>query len=474
LRPVLMTAFVASLGFLPMALSNGAGAEVQRPLATVVIGGLLIATFLTLFVLPILYVTFEKGFSLNPFKKGTALLLLVGLFSFQNASAQTEVTLPIAITTALKKNQSMKSERLKADYQQKLIKTSANLPATTIAMDYGQINSFYTDNRIGVSQAFNFPTVYSRQRKLTTEEWKSATLNVALKEAELKKEVTQTFYTLLYLNEKEKLLLKSDTIFSEFQKKSELRFQKGESNILEKTTSETQRGTIKMQLLQLQQEKEVVKSQFQLLLNSETEIQPKATELQLKLDQNVDSTLVAQHPNLKLLEQQKKASIASTKLERSKVLPSVLLGYNNTSITGTGADNVTYDRSSRFQSVQFGLGIPLLGGAQRAKINATKLVETIAENDYQRERMLLKQKFQNQFSQYQSNQQKLQYFEKTGLPNAAIIVATANKQFFNGDINYLDWVMLMNQSIAIKSNYIDAVWNQNETIIQLNYLTSKL
>ena len=60
LRPVLMTAFVASLGFLPMALSNGSGAEVQRPLATVVIGGLLVATFLTLVVLPILYVLFEK------------------------------------------------------------------------------------------------------------------------------------------------------------------------------------------------------------------------------------------------------------------------------------------------------------------------------------------------------------------------------------------------------------------------------
>jgi cobalt-zinc-cadmium resistance protein CzcA len=63
LRPVLMTAFVASLGFFPMALSNGAGAEVQRPLATVVIGGLLVATFLTLFVLPMLYILFEKEFN---------------------------------------------------------------------------------------------------------------------------------------------------------------------------------------------------------------------------------------------------------------------------------------------------------------------------------------------------------------------------------------------------------------------------
>jgi cobalt-zinc-cadmium resistance protein CzcA len=61
LRPVLMTALVASLGFLPMALSNGSGAEVQRPLATVVIGGLITATLLTLVVLPILYTYFEKS-----------------------------------------------------------------------------------------------------------------------------------------------------------------------------------------------------------------------------------------------------------------------------------------------------------------------------------------------------------------------------------------------------------------------------
>jgi len=55
LRPLLMTALVASLGFVPMAFSTGAGAEVQRPIATVVIGGVLTATFLTLVVLPVLY-----------------------------------------------------------------------------------------------------------------------------------------------------------------------------------------------------------------------------------------------------------------------------------------------------------------------------------------------------------------------------------------------------------------------------------
>ena len=62
LRPVLMTAFVASLGFLPMAISSGEGAEVQRPLATVVIGGLLLATYLTLYLLPVMYIWFEAHF----------------------------------------------------------------------------------------------------------------------------------------------------------------------------------------------------------------------------------------------------------------------------------------------------------------------------------------------------------------------------------------------------------------------------
>jgi len=60
LRPVLMTALVASLGFIPMAISHGAGAEVQRPLATVVIGGLVTSTLLTLLVLPTLYLWIER------------------------------------------------------------------------------------------------------------------------------------------------------------------------------------------------------------------------------------------------------------------------------------------------------------------------------------------------------------------------------------------------------------------------------
>jgi cobalt-zinc-cadmium resistance protein CzcA len=474
LRPVLMTAFVASLGFLPMALSNGAGAEVQRPLATVVIGGLLIATFLTLFVLPILYITFEKGMKLKSLNKNTTLIVIIVALSSTSIHSQNPISLDTALEIALKNNNSVKNERLKADYQKQLIKTAANLPATTLTGEYGQINSYYNDNRLGVAQSFNFPTVYSRQKQLYTEEWKAATLNINLKEAELKKEVTQLFYALLYISKKELLLQKSDSLFTLFAQKATLRFKKGESNILEKTTAETQQGSIQSQRVQLQQEKAILKSKFQLVLNSETEVFPTSTTLKLSLKSPLDSTLVGNHPSVQLLEQQKKVTTASTQNERSKLLPSFTLGYNSTTITGTGADNIVYDKATRFQSAQVGLGIPLFGGAQKAKIKAAKLAESIANNEWQFGKKAVQQQFLNAQSLYINSQERLDYYEKTALPNASIITATANKQFYNGEINYLDWVMLIHQSIAIQNEYINTLNQYNDAVIQLNYLTSKI
>ena len=73
---------------------------------------------------------------------------------------------------------------------------------------------------------------------------------------------------------------------------------------------------------------------------------------------------------------------------------------------------------------------------------------------------------------WKNNLETIQYFENTGLKNANIITETAKKQFANGEINYLDFVMLINQSIAIQNNYIDAVKLLNDTIIQINYLTT--
>jgi len=474
LRPVMMTAFVASLGFLPMAISNGAGAEVQRPLATVVIGGLMIATFLTLFVLPILYILFEKGVKIKSttISKTVSIIFILGFLSF-NANAQKPIGIQAAIDTAMKNNLSVKNERLKSDYQKKIIKTSASIPQANLVGEYGQINSYYYDNRFGVSQSFNFPTVYMNQKQLLNEEWNASLMNVTLKEAETKKMVRQVFYLFLYLKEKEQLLFKNDSIYAGFLEKANKRFSQGESNVLEKTTAESQRATIAIQLKQLQQDLEITKLQFKLLLNTVTDFVPTEDNLTLSLEISADNSAINQHPLLKMMEQQKKMSVLSRKLERSKLLPDLNFGYYNMTMQGSGSDNKTYTSSTRFQSVQLGLGIPLFFRAQKAKINAAKIDQSISENLYQLEKMQLQNQYQSLLSQHQANLATVSYFETTGLKNVKLIFETANKQFLNGEINYLEWVMLTNQAINLQSNYIDAVKNLNETIIQINYLITK-
>ncbi|MCX6182127.1 MAG: CusA/CzcA family heavy metal efflux RND transporter [Bacteroidetes bacterium] len=471
LRPVLMTAFVASLGFLPMAISNGAGAEVQRPLATVVIGGLLIATFLTLFVLPVLYILFEKGVKIKSSTSALAILCTV-LFT-QQGNAQTPIGLQAATDTALANNLQVKNEKLLSEYQQKLIQTAAALPQTSVVGEYGQFNSSYYDNRFGVTQSFNFPTVYFNQKNVLKEEWKTSVLHIALKESDTKKTVRQIFYSYLYLKEKEKLLLKNDSIYDSFLQKSNLRFSSGESNILEKTTAETQRGNIALQLKQLQQDLEILLLQFRLVLNTSRDFVPFENQAKLDLANSPDSNQVSQHPFLQIIDQQKKISILNQKLAKSKLLPDLNLGYYNMTMQGTGSDNKLYTTSTRFQSVQVGVGIPLFFGAQKAKINAEKINQHMTENNYLQEFQTFQLQYKQAWSQYQNNLATINYFESSALKNAQIIFTTANQQFNNGEINYLEWVMLTNQAINIQSTYLDAVKNLNESIIQINYLISK-
>jgi cobalt-zinc-cadmium resistance protein CzcA len=73
-----------------------------------------------------------------------------------------------------------------------------------------------------------------------------------------------------------------------------------------------------------------------------------------------------------------------------------------------------------------------------------------------------------------NNQDKISYFETSGLKNATLITTTANKQFLGGDINYLDWVILISQAILVENQYIECVSAYNDSVIELYYLTSKL
>jgi cobalt-zinc-cadmium resistance protein CzcA len=476
LRPVLMTASVASLGFLPMALSNGSGAEVQRPLATVVIGGLMTATLLTLFVLPILYVLFEKGKSMKVPVKSTVMLLVITSFLFAgNAKAQTPITLKAAIDTAVKNNLRLKSEQLNADYLKKSTGTGVTIPKTNITGEYGHINSAYSDNRLSVVQSVNFPMVYTRQKALLNAEYQSGELNVALRRHELERTVTESFYNILYLKQKQQLLLSADSTYALFVKNANLRFEKGESNILEKTTAETQLAQIARQTEMLNADLAIARERFSILLNTSQDYQPDAADFKLPLPLTTDTSL-SQHPQIRYLSQQQALFKAQTQVEKAKLLPDLSLGYFNQSFNGTqliNGVNRTYDNSNRFSSVQLGVSIPLFFGAQKNKVSAYRIQEQRAQVEFQSGLQELNSRYKQADEEFSKYQKLVTYYEKTGLPNASLILKTANLQFTGGQINYLEYVLLINQATSLRSEYTDAVNNLNQAIIQINSLQNK-
>ena len=467
LRPVLMTAFVASLGFLPMAISNGAGAEVQRPLATVVIGGLLVATFLTLFVLPLLYIIFEKGIKTMPINKRSLLVLVCFALPTTSSFAQQQISLDTAISMALINNRQIKNEAIRSEYAKALIKTNADLPKANASAEYGQINSAYNDSKFGITQNFAFPTVYNKQKQLLVAEWNASLLGVSLKEHEVKKAVTQLFYSFLYLKEKENLLQKADSLYERFYEKARLRLEKGESNILEKVTAQTQKSSIVIQLLQVHQAIDMTLIEMQVLLNTKEQFVPELPAL--KMPQNKSFSKVSATPLLQMLQQQQQIAKAQIAVERAKMIPDFAIGYFNNSFRGMGADNKLYSSSNRFSSAQVAIGIPIFAQFQKAKIRGAKIQENLLQNEYETELAQQQNQYDQLLVQYKSNKQIVETFEKSELQNATSILGTANLQFVSGEINYLEFVMLCNQAIQIQSNYLEALKAYNDGLIALEF-----
>lgn len=463
LRPVLMTAFVASLGFLPMAISTGSGAEVQRPLATVVIGGLMLATFLTLFVLPILYILFEKISKPKKRRKTTkSLAVIILLLCSVSSFAQQKVTLQQALTIANENSLVVKNSTLQTQYQQKLKESYLDIPQTAVSGEFGRINSLSNDYKIGISQEISFPTVYNRKKDFLNQQWKEALVNEKITAANLEKEVTEVFYRLLILTQKQQLLQRVDSLFVDFLEKTSNRLTHGEANVMEKASADLQRSQIKIQLKELRTVYDITLLKFQLLLNATEPYQPEGEIIseinseQLLADNNLN------HPELQLLKQQVSSYEAAVKLEKAKFLPNLIIGY----YTQTMQDI----NKGMFNSVQLGIGIPIFTKAQKAVVNASRQKVEIAENEFAYQTLLFKNKLQESLANYYTQKEILKDYKEKQLPNAELIFKTAEVQFAAGEIDYLQWIMLNNQAIAIQSNYFETLSQYNQSVAQLNYI----
>src|SRR5690554_5478568 len=166
LRAVLLTAGAAAMGFLPMAVSTGAGAEVQRPLATVVIGGLVSATLLTLFVLPVLYSLFgksKKSLSTMVMKTPKTLTLLPLLLALPAMAQQPAQSLDELKALAVQHNALLKSAEYEVERAAKQKGTSWDIDKTELYYNFDESNTAVHEplKTFGVKQTLAFPTVYT-------------------------------------------------------------------------------------------------------------------------------------------------------------------------------------------------------------------------------------------------------------------------------------------------------------------------
>ncbi len=357
LRPVVMTASVASLGFLPMALSTSAGAEVQKPLATVVIGGLITSTFLTLVVLPIFYIIFSKTSFRRIFKKKKMKILSLffmiscgaAFTNGLNAQHLQAISAKQAVQLALDSNLSIKASENSVKVQQALKGASWDLPKTSLDGEFGQINSYSKDNSISISQSFAFPTLYIDQNKLAKAGIKGSQWELEMSRLELGSHVKQVYWQLVYLYAYQKLLVYQDSLYSGFFRAAELRARSGETNRLEMITARSRSMEMKNRLQQVNADLTISIQKMQTLMNTANIFRPADTVLR-RIEMNIisDSAALQANPSLAFMQQQTEIRRLEKKVERGHMLPDFNIGYFSQSMQGIQEfDNIPRSLSVR-------------------------------------------------------------------------------------------------------------------------------
>ena len=403
----------------------------------------------------------------NKFLKITMFLI------FGIGFSQTPISLETAIDKAFKNNLNIKSGTLRIDYQNKMQKSAVIIDPLNISAEIGQMNSFYVDNKFSVSQTIRLPKFYNAQKTVLMEEYKNSFLHLDLQKWQLKKEISLVYNELNYFNEKKKLLKKADSIFTQYFNRADLRLKKGESNLLEKATAENLRSQAEMQLKSLEKDREISIQKLSFLINDGTFYQNENAKYGILNLENLNAEYAGNPLVLKQLEQEKNIQNAKLLAEKAKLSPSLNLGVNSMTMKGNGADEKYYNATHRFQSGFVGVGIPVFNSAQKSVIEAQKVNQLIAENNYQLGLINLKNQYLQNLRQFQKLNDEISYYQKTGLQNSENILKTANNQFYNGEINYLEWTLLVNQAFEIQNKYIDRLKETNDKIIEINSLKSE-
>lgn len=474
LRPVIMTASVASLGFLPMALSHGSGAEVQKPLATVVIGGLVSATILTLFVLPCIYYLTERMSKPKAPKIVSALLILIVISIGQTANAQT-YTLEQLIDTAKKNNYGIKAQDANVKHYQQLQKAAFELPKTQLNLMYGQYNSYVSnDNNYTVSQQVPFPTLLFSKRSLADAQRTGASYQKAQSVNELVFNIKQVYYELKYLYAVQSILNELDTTYQYFAHAAELRYKTGESTLLEQSTAQMMQQEVTNQLVRIEADIEIAKRKLKALLSSTNAINIDNTPLVALAYDLSNTESISNNPLLKTVQQDANIALQQKRVAQHSILPDINIGYFNQTMIGTpmngSASAPLADGSNRFTGFQVGLHIPLWIGPQLAKVKAEEANRNSMMLRYRNEEKMLQGLYDQSLQDLIKQKKSLDYYKQHALKNAELVKTQSQKAYKAGEIGYTEYLIHLQQVQNVKQQYLKILNDHNQAVIRMNYL----
>jgi cobalt-zinc-cadmium resistance protein CzcA len=522
LRPVLMTATVASLGFLPMAVSASAGAEVQKPLATVVIGGLITATLLTLLVLPLLYLIFTKdtasgpaGFSAieksadtgepavmanpagaeNPAvavkPAGTEstevlikpaaidkaagnvnpafLILLLTGFSFsgfaQTTPASKRLALHEAYAIGVQNNLQVRSSEIRISQQKELEKTSFTLPKTGLFVENEDLNPRDRKGilKVGVSQSMDWPGLYRARKGLLEEKTRAAEYTRQADISELKKDIAGAYYRLWYHQSKERLWQRLDSIYGRLATAAVLRVKTGENAGLDSIAAQAKAKETQVQLRLILKDIRSQQEEMKRLLNTELTILADSSALQKVVREH--SQFENNHPLLKIQRQNVTIAGAEAKVSGQSQMPS---------IEGRFFSQRLYGISPPFSGFSVAVGIPLFGrGQYKHNYRAAQLEQSYQQSLLMDQQLVLSTSYRQELEKLEKSSDLLDYYTGTGLKQADAIIKAANLAYTSGEISFAELSQYLAQAIDIQRNYLDVLNDFNQSAIQLNYYTSK-
>jgi cobalt-zinc-cadmium resistance protein CzcA len=464
LRPVLMTATVASLGFIPMALSTGAGAEVQKPLATVVIGGLITATFLTLFVLPLLYMLFTRKRKLKAMASISGALVCL-LFSMDLPAQDTAIK-RAGIEEILQWTKNNLQYEINNQWIQKTnarINTTTAFPKTGVFAENEDLRPSDTRGilKIGVSQSMAWPGWYKAQKNMVREQLKYYQTNTSAIEAGIKREVRESYFNLWYLQDLQHLLNRLDTIHVNLLETTRLKVKSGESPGLDSIAAQARLQELVSSRQQIVHSIRIEQERLKLLSNSSQLVLPPDAPLEKLIAPSGSGDGNTTHPLLQL--QQQNIQIAQSGIAVAKQ-------ENKPDFSGRFYSQLLWAANNPFSGFSVSAAFPILG--LNGHRNKVKLAEAEvgfqqAQSSFTHQGIISER--EQALQELDKNKKGLAYYELTGLKQAEEIIKAATLSYQSGEIGFSDLSQYLTQAIEIRRNYLETLNKYNQSVIQYNY-----